>query len=304
MASALSRWTLLTLLVLAACSKDPSGPSGGGGGGGGGGSGIGGGGTGGQTGGGGPGTVDNPISDPTSNGNYPSPDGTTPTIQPVDSSTYTPSDSGTGSTSGSSTMLLFQTSGSARYNIGTCSRDGTWTDPTGVSYGPHNPNCILYGSDGQPGNNGKGKCVQSQEGFAGLWLNPSMHPTAPYHTQCLRLGEVTTALTLSFPEEARLYTANDGSGGSILNFVTGDSVTAQLVYDGANTTGAGVLLGTDSGDPVRTWSIGFAQPALSYTSGLSNGNLISQMAGAGVQVVACNPELGCALVTLQVTLAP
>jgi hypothetical protein len=297
MASALSRWTLLTLLVLAACGKDPSGPSGtgGGGGGGGGGSGAGGGGT---------GTVDNPINDPTNNGNWPNPDGTTPTVQPVDSTIYTPSDSGTGSTSGSSTMLLFQTSGSARYNIGTCARDGTWTDPTGVSYGPHNPNCILYGTDGRVGNNGKGKCVASAEGYAGLWLNPQMHATTPYHPNCLQLGSTTTTLALSFPQQARLYTATDGSGGSILDFVSGDSVTAQLIYNGGNTTGAGVLLGTDSGVPVRTWSIGFAQPALSYTSGPSNGDLISQLAGGGVQVVACNTELGCALVTLQVSLTP
>ncbi len=298
MARTLSRLTLLTLLVLAAaCGKDtssPTDPTGGSGTGGGGGAG-----------GGGTGTVDDPISDPGPNGNWTNPDGSTPTVQPVDSATYSPSDSGTAGTSGASTALIFQTSGSARYNIGTCGRDGTWTDPTGVSYGPHNPNCLAYSTDGRVGNNGKGKCVQSSEGYAGLWLNPQFHSTSPYHPNCLQLGSVTTTLALSFPQEAQLYTATDGSGGSIVNFVSGDSVVAQLVYHGdGTTTGAGVLLGTDSGVPARIWSIGFAQPALNYTGGVANGDLVSLLQDAGVEVVACNTALGCALVTLQVTLTP
>jgi hypothetical protein len=297
MVRTLSRLTLLMLLVLAACGKDassPTDPTAGPGGGGG-------------AGGGGTGTVDNPISDPGPNGTWTNPDGSTPTIQPVDSGTYSPSDSGTGSTSGASTALIFQTSGAARYNIGTCGRDGTWTDATGISYGPHNPNCLAYYSDGRAGNNNKGKCVASPEGYAGLWLNPQFHATSPYHTNCLRLGSTTTTLALSFPQQAQLYEATDGSGGSILNFVSGDSVVAQLVYHGpgdGTTTGAGVLLGTDSSLPAGTWSIGFAQPALNYTSGVANGDLVSLLQGTGVQVVACNTALGCALVTLQVTLTP
>jgi hypothetical protein len=53
--------------------------------------------------------------------------------------------------------------------------------------------------------------------------------------------------------------------------------------------------------PVRTWSIGFSQPALNYTSGVTNGDLISALQSPGVQVVACSTTVGCSLVTLKIS---
>jgi hypothetical protein len=245
--------------------------------------------------------------DPVTNGAWPNPDGTTSTPQPVDTTVYAPSGTGSGGSSGLSTNLLFQTSGSARYNLGTCGANGTWTDPLGNVYGPHNPNCLAYYSDGQVGNNNKGQCITSPEGYAGLWLNPQGHATSPYHAKCLQLGAPTVDLALSFAAQAELYLAKDGSGGSVLNFTSSGVTQAQLIYHGAadgTTTGAGVLVGTDNVVPARTWSIGFSQPALNYVSGFANGDLISALQSPGVQVVACSTTVGCSLVTLQLSLVP
>ena len=291
------------MLAVTACGKDGgndlTGPGGGTGGGGTGGGGTGGtGGSGGGTGGGG-GTVNG---DPTTNGGWPNPDGTVPTPTPVDTSVYTPSDTGSAGSEGSSTALLFQTSGSARYGLGTCGANGVWTAPDGHQYGPYNPNCILYAADSTPGNNGKGMCVTSDDGDPGLWLNPTMHPTSPYHTKCLRLGATTTDITLSFPAQAELYTAKDGSGGKMLNFVVAGTIQAQLIYDpvSGTTSGSGVLVGHDNFIPWRMWSVGFGQPALNFTGALANGDVIKDLQGTGVQVVACSSAVGCSLITLAI----
>jgi hypothetical protein len=244
--------------------------------------------------------------DPVDNGTWTPPDSTRPpTIQPVDSTIYDSAGTGSAGTSGSSTSLVFKTSGSALYGVGTCGPNGFWTDPDGNVFGPHNPNCLDYGSTGT-GNNGLGHCTTSASGQPGLWINPGGQTTHPYHPKCLRTGTTTTSLSLSFSEQAQLFDANDGSGNRILNFSSADSVVAQLVYDGATntTTGAGILLGSDNASPANTWSIYFAQPVLSYTSGVANGDLIGGMTGAGIEVVACSTSIGCSLVTLQLTLAP
>jgi hypothetical protein len=276
---------LLLALTLNGCGKDgssPTGPSGGP-----------------DGGNGGP-----VIDDPVTNGGWPGPDGEIPTIQPIDTSAYTPPDTGSVGNEGGSTSLLFQTSGAARYNLGTCGANGTWTDPLGKKYGPHNPNCLAYHSDATAGNNNKGQCVTSPEGYAGLWLNPQGHATSPYHTNCLQLGNSTMSLALNFPAQAELFVAKDGSGGRVLNFTVGGQTEAQLIYHGTadgTTTGAGVLVGTDNVLPVRTWSIGFGQPALSYTGGVTNGDLISALQSPGVQVVACSTVVGCSLITLKIS---
>jgi hypothetical protein len=266
---------LLLLLVLGACGKDgsPTDP-------------------------GGDGTV---SGDPTTNGGWPNPDGTIPVIQPVDPS-YTPGGTGSAGTDGTGTTLVMQTSGAARYNLGTCGKGGTWTDPLGNKYGPNNPNCLAYKSDGSVGANNKGSCVTSPEGYAGLWLNPQDHPTSPYSSQCLQLGPPSSVLALSFPAQAELFTATDGSGGSVLNFTRNGTVEAQLIYHGTTdgtTTGAGVLLGEDNVVAGRIWSIGFSQPALNYAGGFANGDVISLLSDPGVQVVGCNTVAGCVLITLQ-----
>ena len=271
---------LVVMLATAGCGKD-------------GGDDLTGPGTGGNTGGGGGGgTVNN---DPTSNGGWPNPDGTIPTPVPVDTSVYAPSDTSSAGSEGTSTALEFQTSGAARYGLGTCGANGT-------SYGPHNPNCILYANDSTAGNNGKGLCVTSDDGDAGLWLNPQLHPTSPYHTNCLRLGQSSDALALSFPAQAVLYTAKDGSGGKVLDFVNSGSVVAQLVYDAdaGTTSGSGVLVGHDGLVPWRFWSIGFGQPALNFTGAIANGDVISALMSSGVDVIACNTAVGCSLVTLKI----
>ena len=254
-------------------------------------------------------TTSNPVDttgagDPVNNGTWTNPDSTT--IEPVDPGVYQPSDGGTAGTSGSSTALVFKTSGSGLYGVGTCGPKGFWTDPAGNVFGPNNPNCLDYGSDGSPGTGGKGQCISSASGQPGLWVNPGGQQTHPFHSKCIRTGPTTTALALSFAPQAQIFDANDGSGSRVMNFYTSGSVVAQLRYDGlTNTTvGAGILIGSDNASPANTWTIFFGQPSLSYTTGLVNGDLIDDMTGAGVEVVACNTAIGCSLVTLQLTVAP
>ena len=81
---------------------------------------------------------------------------------------------------------------------------------------------------------------------------------------------------------------------------------AQLIYDGASgtTTGAGILIGSDNASPANTWTVYFGQPALSYTTGLANGDLIAELTGPGLEVVACSTPVGCSLVTLQLSVTP
>jgi hypothetical protein len=244
--------------------------------------------------------------DPVTNGTWNSPDSTPPTIQPVDPTIFDPSGSGSAGTTGSSTTLIFKTSGVGLYGQGTCGPNGFWTDPSGNVFGPHNPNCIDYGSDGGPGNNGTGQCVTSSDGLPGLWINPGGQETHPFHSQCARTGATTTSLVLTFAPQAQLFDANDGTGDRVLNFYSAGVAVAQLVYDGASntTTGAGILLGTDNASPANTWTVYFGQPSLSYTSGLVNGDLIAAITGGGVEVVACSTPIGCSLVTLKLSLTP
>ena len=200
-------------------------------------------------------------------------------LQPVDTTIYTPTDTLSPSIGDTTIALLFQTAGAARYNLGTCSSNGTWTAPNGTQYGPHNPNCLSYRTSG-PGNNRKGHCALSAQGYPGLWVNAVGHGTSPYSPKCLDRGTSSTTLTLSFSAQAELFQATDGSGGSMLNFTSGGVTQAQLIYHGTaadSTTGAGVLVGTDNASPARTWSIGFSQPALNFTGGASNGDLISAL---------------------------
>ena len=241
--------------------------------------------------------------DPVNNGTWTPPDSTNPpTILPVDPASYDPAGSGTAGTSGSSTTLLFKTSGSGLYGVGTCGPNGFWTDPAGNVFGPRNPNCIDYGSTGT-GNNGLGQCTTSASGEPGLWINPGGQSTHPFHPKCARVGATITSLALSFAPQAQLFDANDGSGNRVMNFYSNGIVVAQLIYHGSTgtTTGAGILVGSDNASPANTWTVYFAQPALSYTSGLANGDLIGAMTGSGVEVVACSTNIGCSLVTLQVS---
>jgi hypothetical protein len=43
---------------------------------------------------------------------------------------------------------------------------------------------------------------------------------------------------------------------------------------------------------------------LTYTTGLANGDLIDDLTGPGLEVVACSTPIGCSLVTLQLSLTP
>ena len=244
--------------------------------------------------------------EPVHNGTWNSPDSTPPTIQPVDPTTFDPAGSGTAGTEGTSTTLIFKTSGSGLYGQGTCGPNGFWTDPDGNVFGPNNPNCIDYGSDGSPGNNGKGQCVTSSDGFPGLWINPGGHETHPFHSKCARTGATTSALTLNFAPLAQLFDANDGTGNRVLNFYSAGSVVAQLIYDNASgtTTGAGILIGSDNASPANTWTVYFGQPALNYPGGLANGDLIDAITNGGVEVIACSTPIGCSLVTLDLSVTP
>ena len=269
---------VLAALMLTACSKDPSslvGPSSVSSGGG---TGTGSGGSGGSAG--------------------------SPNIQPIDTTVFAPSETGTAANTGGSTTLSFATSGTAQFGNGTCGANGVWTDSLGYVSGANNPNCIAYYSDGRVGNNHKGQCVTSPQGYPGLWLNPNLHPTSPYQTNCLVLGTTSFTVVLSFPASATVYSANDGSGQQVLDFTAGGSTVAQLVYHGSAsdyTTGAGVLTGTDNTS--KTWTIDFSQTALNWTTGLTNGNLIAALT-TGLQVIACQGTNGCSLITLKMTVAP
>jgi hypothetical protein len=46
--------------------------------------------------------------------------------------------------------------------------------------------------------------------------------------------------------------------------------------------------------------IGFGQQALNFTGGIANGDVISALRSSGVEVIACNTAVGCALVTLKI----
>ncbi len=307
---------LVAILVLAACTNRDSltSPSGAGspdGPGSGGSSVPGGGGSGGGGAGGGDTTGTNPADttgagDSVLNGTWTTPDGTPTTIEPVDPAAYDPAGGGSAGSTGSSTALIFKTSGTGLYGAGTCGGNGVLTDPQGNVFGPHNPNCLDYGSDGSAGNNGNGRCIASASGQPGLWVNPGGQATHPFHSKCLRVGPTITTLALTFAPQAQLFDANDGSGSRVMSFYSGGAAVAQLVYDGTagTTSGAGLLVGSDNATPANTWTVFFGQPALSFTTGLANGDLIGAMTGSGVEVVACNTAIGCSLVTLQVTLLP
>lgn len=243
--------------------------------------------------------------DPVNNGTWTTPGDSTPVIQPVDPDAYDPAGGGSAGTSGPSTALVFNSSGAGLYGVGTCSGNGMWTDPDGNVFGPHNPNCLSYGSTGT-GNGGTGQCVTSSTGQPGLWINPGGQETHPFHSKCLQVGPTTTSLALSFGPQASLFDANDGSGNRVLNFYSAGVPVAQLMYDGSTntTSGAGILVGFDNASPASTWTIFFGQPALSYAGGLVNGDLIDALTGSGVRVVACSTAIGCSLVTLQLTLVP
>jgi hypothetical protein len=243
--------------------------------------------------------------DPVLNGTWTTPD-SAPTIQPIDPSTFDPAGSGSAGTTGSTTALVFKTSGAGMYGVGTCGPNGFWTDPAGNVFGPNNPNCLDYGSDGSAGNNGLGQCTISAAGEPGLWVNPGGQETHPFHSKCLRVGTTTTSLALSFTPQAQVFDATDGSGSRVMNFYSSGVVVAQLVYDGitGTTTGAGLLLGSDNASPANVWTVFFGQPALSFSTGIANGDLIDALTSAGVEVVACSTSIGCSLVTLQMTLVP
>lgn len=229
----------------------------------------------------------------------------TPSVQPVDTTVFIPSDTGSAANTGGATSVMFFSSGTAQYGNGTCGSNGTWTDSLGNVSGSHNSHCIAYWGDGRAGRNGKGQCVTSSQGYPGLWVNPGGHPTAPYHTKCLVLGSTTVTLALTFPAAATVYAANDGSGQKVLNFDAAGSTVAQLVYHGSAgdyTTGAGTLSGSDAS--AGAWTIDFAQTALNYTSGVTNGDLINTLTTTGTEVVACQGTVGCALITLKLSVAP
>jgi len=243
--------------------------------------------------------------DPVTNGTWTTPGDSAPVIQPLDPDSYDPAGGGSAGTTGSSTALVFNTSGAGLYGVGTCGPKGMWTDPDGNVFGPNNPNCLSYGSEGT-GNGGTGQCVASATGQPGLWINPGGQETHPFHSKCLQVGPTVTSLALSFAPQASLFEANDGSGNRVMTFYSAGAPVAQLFYDGGTntTSGAGLLLGLDNASPARTWTIFFGQPALSYTSGLVNGDLIENLTAGGVQVVACSTAVGCSLVNLQLTLTP
>ncbi|HUR93543.1 MAG TPA: hypothetical protein VMY76_03095 [Gemmatimonadales bacterium] len=256
-------------------------------------------------------TTTNPIDsaaagDPVNNGTWTTPDGVPGTIVTLDPAVFVPAASGGAGTGGNSTALLFKASGPGLYGSGTCGPKGFWTDPDGNVFGPNNPNCLDYGSDGSAGNNGNGQCIASPSGEPGLWINPGGNPTHPFHSKCLRVGPTISSLALSFAPQAQIFDATDGSGSRAINFYSSGVVVAQLIYDGltGTTTGAGILVGSDGASPSNVWTVFFGQPALSYSTGLANGDLIDALTSGGVEVVACSTSIGCSLVTLGLSLDP
>lgn len=228
-----------------------------------------------------------------------------PPIITVDPGVYSLTLSGSFTSSGTMTRVLFLTSGNAMWNVGTCTgnvavgTDGTWVTSTGSS-APHIPNCIAYWSNGHSGANGKGICTFTSQGYIGLWLNPGGHRTSPYHTKCLETGTVSSTLTLTFTQAATLYTAGDGSQKKLLNFTTSSDVTGQLVYNGSAggyTTGTGFITATD-GDG-GTWTMDLTQAAFFWYTGALNGDVIAQLQSTGVEAIACNDLAGCVLTTVQ-----
>jgi hypothetical protein len=239
--------------------------------------------------------------DPIANGLWISQDGSTAALQAVDPLVFDTSGTGTAGASGSSTALVFATTGSGLFGFGTCGVDALWTDPGGSVFGPNNPNCIAYRSDAGAGNEGTGQCAVSVDGFPGLWIDPNGQATHPFNAECAVTGLPTTTLVLSFSAPGQLYEAHNTSGSRALNFFTGGLAQAQLLYDGPSdvTTGAGILVGSDNASPAHVWTVYFGQPALSYTGGLENGDLIGAMTTTGVRAVACSTTIGCSLVTLK-----
>ena len=62
---------------------------------------------------------------------------------------YDPTESGTaGTTRQQHGAASSRPAGSGLYGVGTCGPNGMWTDPAGNVFGPNNPNCLDYGSDG------------------------------------------------------------------------------------------------------------------------------------------------------------
>lgn len=242
--------------------------------------------------------------DPVNNGTWTAPDSTSPpTIVPLDPAVFIAAGTGTAASSGTSVVLVFKTSGPGIYGVGTCGTRAFWTGPAAEVFGPNNPNCLDYESNGSVGNEGLGQCVESPTGEPGLFVTAAAETTQPFHPECLLVDTATTTLALSFTSQAQLFAANDGTGSRLMNFYSSGLAVAQLVYDGlaGTTTGAGILVGSDNASPANTWTIYFAQPALNYVSGLPNGDLIGAMSGSGVRVVACSTQIACSLVTLQLT---
>ena len=254
-----------------------------------------------------PGNPSNPgSSDP---GEISDPDGppAPPPIVTVDPSVFGVSLSGSFTSSGTTTGVLFLTSGPAMWNQGTCSgdvalgTDGTWVSAAGVPGAAHDSRCISYWSDGRAGVNNKGTCTVTPRGFIGLWRNPGGHATSPYHAKCLSRGTVSSTLVLSFTQQAKLYTANDGSQRKVLDFIAAGTVTGQLVYTGSAlgyTTGTGVMTATDGGG--GAWTMSLSQAAFHWYTGAVNGDLISMMQPDGVEAIACNTAVGCVAATVKV----
>lgn len=230
-----------------------------------------------------------------------------PPIIAIDPSVYNLTLSGSFTSSGTTTGVLFLTTGKAKWNVGTCTgnvalgTDGTWVTASGPS-APHNSNCIAYWSNGHSGTNGKGICTFTSLGYIGLWLNPGGHRTAPYSSKCLETGTVSTTLTLTFTQATTLYTANDGTGQKILDFTDGTGVTGQLVYTGSAggyTTGTGSITATDGSGGI--WTMDLSQDAFYWYTGALNGDVIGDLQGnQGVDAVACNPTVGCVIATVQI----
>ena len=227
-----------------------------------------------------------------------------PPIVTVDPSVFALTLTGSFSSTGTTTGIIFLTTGKAKWNVGTCTgdvalgTDGTWVTSTGSS-APHNPNCIAWWSNGHSGANGKGICTFTSLGYIGLWLNPGGHRTSPYHTKCLETGTVSSTLTLTFTQAATLYTANDGTGKKILDFSDGTGVTGQLVYTGTTadyTTGTGVITATDGTGGI--WTMDLSQEAFYWYTGVVNGDVVGQLQSPGVEAVACNTTVGCVLATV------